>query len=184
MLSFGFADGSYLVISVEARKEVGESYSVWRGLVRQYELMYVIGDERDLVLTRAVYRPDEVFLYPIRTTPEKIRALLVDMLKSADALPGHPEFYNTLTNNCTTRLWRHVEDVAPGRIPPSWKILLPGYSDELIRSLGLLNTDLGIDAARRRFRINDRARRYAGSPDFSRRIREPATKAGARGPPG
>jgi hypothetical protein len=171
MFSFGFADGAYVVISVEARKEVGETYSWWRGLFKKYELIYVVGDERDLVLTRAVHRPDVVYMFPVAATPEKIRELFVDMLDRANALRKRPEFYNTLTDNCTSRLRDHVNAIAPGRIPASWKIALPGYSDELMESLELLDSDLPLEDARRRYMINDLARRHASSPEFSRAIR-------------
>jgi len=171
MLSFGFDDGSYVVISVEARKEVGESYSTWLGLCHKYEILYVVGDERDLILTRAVYRSDEVYLYPVRTTREKIRALFVDMLRKANDLREHPEFYNTLTDNCTSKLRDHVNAISPGRVPSTWRVVLPGYSDVLLENLGLLDSSLDLEQARRRFRINDRARAAAGRSDFSTRIR-------------
>lgn len=172
MLSFGFDDGTFVVISVEARKEVGESYSTLQGLCNKYEIIYVVGDERDLILTRAVYRPDDVYLYPIRTSREKARELFVGMLHKLNELRERPEFYNTLTNNCTSKLRDHVNAISPGRLPPSWKLLLPGYSDELLRDLDLLDADVSIEEARRRFWINDRARRAADSPDFSAQIRE------------
>jgi len=173
--SFGFAGGECVAISVEARKEVGETYSWWRGLFRKYELIYVVGDERDLLLTRAVHRPDVVYLFPVAATPEKIRELFVDMLARANALRETPEFYNTLTDNCTSRLRDHVNAIAPGRIPPSWKTALPGYSDELMESLGLLNSALPLEEARRRYMINDRARRHANAADFSQAIRRHET---------
>jgi hypothetical protein len=172
LLSFGFEGGDYVAVSVEARKEVGEGYSTLKGLFKKYEIIYVIGDEKDLIATRAVHRPDDVYVYPIKTTPEKVRELFVDMLRKANALRTGPEFYNTLTNNCTTKLRDHVNALTPGRIPPSWRVLLPGYSDELIRRLDLLDSDLPVDQARQRFWINDRAEKYAESEDFSQKIRE------------
>jgi len=172
LLSFGFADGRYLAISVEARKEVGESYSVWKGMARRFELMYVIGDERDLVLNRAVLRPDQVYLYPIDAPPDAIREILRDMLEGADRLREHPEFYDTLFNNCTTRLRDHVNAVVPGTIPATWEVQLPGYSDELLTSLGLIEGDLTVEEARARYDIKTAAREAADHPDFSRVLRE------------
>ena len=171
MLSFGFAGGEYLVVSVEARKERGEGYSAWRGIFRKYELIYVIGTEEDLILTRAVYRPDDVYLYPVKAEPDKIRELLVGMLVQANELRTRPEFYNTLTTNCTSRLRDHANLVAPGRIPASWKVLLPGYADELMQELGLLAGDFTVEQARERFWVNERAEQYQGRADFSRLIR-------------
>nr|MEE4268541.1 DUF4105 domain-containing protein [Candidatus Krumholzibacteria bacterium] len=174
MFSFGFSDSSFVAISVEARKEVGEGYSIWQGLLNKYEMIYVVGDEKDLVLTRAAYRADNVYLYPVAATPEKIRELFVEMLQEAAELKTHPEFYNTLTNNCTTRLRDHVNQVEPGLIPMSWKVQLPGYSDQLIQDLGLLEGKGSLIEARHRYWINDRARRDASDPDFSRLIRSDA----------
>ena len=170
-LSFGFDDDEYLAISVEIRKEEGEGFSAFKGLFKQYEVIYVIADERDVITVRTNHRRDDVFLYPIKTTREKIRDMFVAMLERANRLRAEPEFYNTLTNTCTTNIVNHVNALSPNRVPFSYKILLPGYSDQLAYDLGLIDTDLPFEAARERFRINDRAERYADSADFSVRIR-------------
>ena len=170
-VSFGFRDGQYVAISVEIRKEDGESFSPLRGLLREYELMYVVGDERDLVKLRSNYRHDDVYLYRTTATPEKGRALFVSMLRRANQLAEKPEFYNTLTSTCTTNIVRHVNEIAPKRIPFSYKVLLPAYSDELAYRIGLLDTTIAFDSLRARAHINERAARYAESPEFSRLIR-------------
>lgn len=176
LVSFGFAGPAgpeYLAISVEIRKEVGEEFSVVKGILRQYELMYVVGDERDLIQLRSNYRKDDVYLYPIRAPKERIRAMLVGMLERANRLREEPEFYNTLTNTCTTNIVRHVEEVAPGRVPRFRReVILPGYSDRLAYDLDLLDTDLPFEKARERFKINERALQAQGDPDFSVKIRE------------
>ncbi|HET9438804.1 MAG TPA: DUF4105 domain-containing protein [Longimicrobiales bacterium] len=169
-LSFGFADSQYLAVSVEARKEKDETYSIVKGLLKRYELMYVLGDERDLVRLR-VARGDDVYLYPIKTSPEKVRALFVRILEHANRLHDKPEFYNTLTNNCTTNILEHANSIASRKIPYGREVLLPGYADELARELGLIDTDLPIAEARRRFHINARARRAFHDSAFSTRIR-------------
>ena len=170
-LSFGFADSQYVSISVEARKEQGESYSILKGILKQYEIMYVIGDERDLVRLR-VARGDDVYLYPIKAPKEKVRALFVEMMQRANKLRNEPEFYNTLTNNCTTNILAHVNSIASRKIPYGREVLLPGYADELAERLGLIDTDLPIDEARRKYRINDRARSAYNDERFSVKIRE------------
>ncbi len=172
LMSFGFADDAYVAISVEIRKEKGEKFSPLLGILKRYELMYVVADERDVIKLRSNFRKDDVFLYPIRTTAERRRQMFVEMLERANRLAQHPEFYNTLTNTCTTNIVRHVNTISAGRVPWSYKVLLPAYSDELAYDLGLIDTTLPLDEARRRFRINDRAARYADDPAFSRRIRE------------
>lgn len=172
-LSFTFSDGRALAVSVEIRKEVGEEFGVLAGLLRNYELMYVIGDERDLIGLRAIHRRDEVFVYPASAEPEVARQLLVDMLGQANALHERPVFYNTLTRNCTTAIMDHVNGVQPGTVPWGRRVLFPGYSDELALELGLLATDLGPDEIRDAFRVNDAVDAFIGHPDFSRRIRDP-----------
>lgn len=171
-LSFGFDNGEYIGISVEIRKEKGESFSPLKGLLRQYELIYVIGEERDLIGLRANYRHDDVFLYKIKATPEKMRELFVSMLNRANAVAQQPEFYNTINNTCTSNIVDHINVIAPGRIPISYKTLLPAYADELTYDLGLIDTTLPRDQYRAANRINEHARLSADSPNFSMVIRK------------
>ena len=170
-LSFGFADGKYLGVSVEIRKEKGEAFSPLLGLFRQYELIYVLADERDLITLRAKYRNDPVFLYKMRATPEQIRAMLHSMLARANQLAVQPEFYNTLNNTCTSNIVDHIDVIAPGRIPYSYKTLLPAYSDDLSFDLGLIDTQLDREHYRAAHQINALVLQYADSPDFSNAIR-------------
>jgi hypothetical protein len=172
-LSFGFEGPEYVAISVEARKEKRESYHFLKGLFGRYELMYLVADERDVIRLRTSYRRDDVYLYPIKASRESMRELFVAMLSRANQLRERPEFYNTLTSNCTSNIIGHVNSLSPRRIPFSLKRLLPGYSDRLAYELGLIDTRLPFEQARRRFKINERALEYADSPEFSIRIREP-----------
>ena len=171
-VSFGFGGNDFVAISVEIRKEKGEAFSPVKGLLRNYEIMYVVGDERDLIKLRTNYRKDTVYLYPMRTTPERMRAMFVDMLERANALAQKPEFYNTLTNTCTTNLVRHVNRLRPGRIPLNPAVFLPAYSDRLAYKLGLIDTKLPFGEARAHFRINARAEEHANDDDFSLKIRD------------
>lgn len=178
-LSFGFDDGQYIAISVEIRKEQGESFSPLRGLLRQYELAYIVGDERDLIGLRANHRHDDVHLYPMRATKEAMRTLFVSMLERANALAAQPEFYNTLTSTCTSNIVDHVNRIAPKPIPWSYKTVLPAYSDDLAFDLGMIDTDLPRAAYRAAFRINEQARTHADSDDFSLAIRAPVPASAA-----
>ena len=172
-LSFSFADSQFVAVSVEARREVGEAYGILKGALRQFELMVVVGDERDLVGLRAVTWDDPVHLYPVRATPAQARALFVALMRRAQAVAERPEFYNTLTNNCTTNLVDAVNEIAEEPIPYGLDVLLPGYSDELAYERGLLDTELPLEAARARYRINARAAAATvAAPDFSFRIRD------------
>ena len=172
-VSFGFADSQFVAISVEARREPGETYDAVKGLFKRFELISVIGDERDLIGQRAAYSTDRVYLYPIKAKPEKMRAMFVAMLERANKLRAEPEFYNTLTNNCTSNVVAHVNQVAPNTVPSGIKTILPGYTDEVAHRLGLIDTKLDIDAARTQFLVNERARKFIRDPRFSFRIRQP-----------
>jgi hypothetical protein len=171
-LTFGFEGPEYVAISVEIRKQRGQHFSPLKGLLRAYELMYVIGDERDLIKLRAVIRKDDVYLYPLRARPEGARQLFLDMLDRANRLRSRPEFYHTFKNNCTTNIVRHVNRIVKRDIPFSFRLLLPGYSDRLAYDLDWIDTALPFPEARRRYHINERALKYADDPAFSVRIRE------------
>jgi hypothetical protein len=172
MLSFGFDDGEFLAVSVEARYEEGETYSPVKGALRQYELIYVIADERDVIVLRAKHRKDDVYLYRTRATPELARALLLDVMARANKLAAEPEFYDALSNNCTTNIVAHVNRIQPGRVPLNVGMLLPGYADRLAYDLGLLDTQLPFEKLKRQARIDRVASRYADEADFSQRIRQ------------
>ena len=171
-LSFGFSDSQFISISVEARKEIGESYSMIGGMFKKFELVYVVGDERDIIALRTVFWEDDVFLYPIRIDAENIRILFVDILNRIQKLKNKPEFYNTLWRNCTTNLHDHVNHIWPDRLPGGWRLIFPGYSDELVFESKLIDTKLKLESARKYFRINERAKEYYGREDFSIKIRE------------
>lgn len=173
-VSFELTGDRFLSVSVEARREAGEEYSLVGGLLRRFEVTYVVGTEEDVVGLRAV-REDTLFVYPSRASPEQARALFVDMLERAESLRTEPEFYNTLLSNCMTNLRDHVNRLEGVSLPYGWGMLLPGYSDRLALEQGLLDTELSLDEARRRFRVDVRAREIleAGAEpgDFSRAIR-------------
>ena len=171
-LSFGFG-GDHLAISIEARKEATEGYSSIKGFFKQYELIYIVGDERDLIRVRTNYRkdpPEEVYLYRLTGPIENGKRILLDYLKTINRLREKPEFYNTLTANCTNVIWMHAR-LNPNHIPFSWKILLSGYTPEYVYEQGKMNSDLPFAELQRRSRINAVALQADQSPDFSSRIR-------------
>ncbi len=173
MLSFGFADRDFLAISIETRKQRGESYSTVAGFFRNYELIYVVGDERDLVRLRTNYRkdpPEDVYLYRTNAPKENVRRLFLDYVKTINSLHDHPQFYNTATTNCTTNVLTHTS-VNPGGGRYSWKVLLSGYVPQYVYELGRLDTRLPFEELRRRSRINEAAQAADRDPDFSSRIR-------------
>jgi hypothetical protein len=170
-LSFEFEDGGFLAVSPEIRKERGESFSAAGGLFRNYELFYTVGDERDLVKIRTDFFGDEVFVYPIKSTKEGARLALVDIAARLNSLAANPEFYDALTNSCASNVARHANAVVPGQIPTSWRVTLPGWSDELALELGLIDFEGTLADARATFKANDRAAAAGDSPDFSAKIR-------------
>jgi hypothetical protein len=172
LLTFGFEDGRHIAISVEVRREEGEAFHPIAGLFREFELVYVIGTEEDLIGLRTNVRPSsQVWLYPIRTTPARMQALFVAMLRRAEHLTRAPEFYNTLTSTCTTNLVDHVVQLVPGRLGWDWRMVLPGYAAAWAYERGLIDTTLPFEEAQVRYRIEERARAAPPDADFSRRIR-------------
>ena len=169
--SWEFADGSHLAVSIETRKEVGEEYSAVLGFFRQFELAYVVAQERDVIGVRAGHRGEQVFLYRLAASPERARRLLVDYVRRINALADTPAWYNALTTNCTTTILHHVRALGIA-FPSDWRLIANGYLPELQYELGSINTSLPFDALRERSDITERAK-FAGSPEaFSRHIRE------------
>ncbi len=170
-LSFGFEGTDYVSISVEVRHLRGEKYTPVRDLFNQSEICYLVGDERDLVRLRSNFRKDDVYLYRAKTTPAQSQALFVDMLQRANKIAAQPEFYNTLTNNCTTNIVNHVNHVVPNKIPYGYQVLFPGLSDHLAYNLGLIKGDGSFERTKAEARINRVAYIYRDSADFSQQIR-------------
>jgi hypothetical protein len=173
-VSFGFSGDDYLAISIEARKPKGEGYSTLKGFFRQYELVYVVADERDLIRLRTNYRhdpPEDVYVYRISGPIEAGRRVFLEYMHRINALRTQPEFYNTLTTNCTTNIWTNAH-VNPGRVPLSWKILASGYVPEYLYEQGRLETmGLSFPELQEQAHVNARAQAADKAADFSRRIR-------------
>jgi hypothetical protein len=170
-LSFQFSDSTFVSVSVEARRQVGEKYSPLQGALRQYRLMVVIGEERDVIGLRANVWNDPVYLYPGRATAAQARALLLALLQRERGLVDEPEYYNTLTNNCATNLAWAVNRVAPKRARWSPALILPGYADDYAEDRDLLDVAEPLDSVRERYRINERAHAAWGMPGYSFAIR-------------
>jgi hypothetical protein len=171
-LTFGFADGRHVAISVEIRKEREESFSPLRGLFKHYEIMYVIGDERDLIGLRVDVRKNPVYLFPIKAKQEHMRTMFVTMLKRANKLREEPEFYNTLSNTCTTNIVRHLEQVSQRKVPFDLRVLFPGYSDELAFELGLIDCAGSREEVRARCLLEGPTGAASEASDWSTKIRE------------
>lgn len=174
-LSFAFKDGNHLAISIETRKEKGEEYSTLQGFFRQYELYYVVADERDVIRLRTNYRqnpPERVYLYRLKGSVENGRRLFLEYAHQINSLYRKPEFYNTLTTNCTTNIWANSL-VNSTHLPFDWKILVSGYVPEYLYENNRLETyGLSFTALQQRAHINAHAQAADQDINFSVRIRE------------
>ena len=171
MLSFGFEDKDYVVTSAEIRKRVGQSYSALNGFFNQYTLMYVLADERDMLWKETIGFQQEAFVYRTKATPKQAQEMFVDVMRRVNKLVRKPEFYNTLTNNCTTNIRTHVNHLIPDDVPYDYRVLLPGHSDELAYDLGLIEVKGSFEETRAAAKVNFNAYLYRDDPDFSRKIR-------------
>ncbi len=171
IMSWGFEDGQYLAVSIETRKEKGEGYSAVKGFFRQFELIYVVADERDVVRLRTNHRGDEVYLYRFDAPPEGARQLLLRYLEALNDLRDRPRWYNALTHNCTTTI-QHLAGSLERRDWWSWKLLLNGHMDELGYENGAFDRSMPFPEFKAKSHINERARAADRDPAFSLRIRE------------
>lgn len=173
LLSLEFEDGDYLAFSAEARLQNGENYGILRGMFNTFELMYTFGSERDFILRRTNYKDHDVYLYPLSLTPQEVRGVLEGLLGTANRLRERPRFYNSLTCNCTNLLFWHINSVRP-RTFPWWTPaqVLPGTSDRLLHSKGLIATTLPFDALRKAYNVKRAAQAHANAPDVSAKLRE------------
>lgn len=173
MLSFRFSDRPPLCLSFEIRREKGEDWGGLPGIYKQFELLYVLADERDLVNLRTSYRGEEVYLYRLRVTPDDARAYLLHLLETCNRVAARPEFYDTLEHNCTSALTLLGKDLWPHRPRiAGLRSLMNGYIDEQLHSLGRMASDLPFPELRGRSRITDVGREHKDDPDFSRAIRK------------
>jgi len=180
MISFGFQEQDFVAFSIETRKQKGEGYSTIKGFFKQYELIYVVGDERDLVRVRTDYRdpPEDVYLYRLKMPRENARKFFMEYIRQINTMKETPEWYNTLTTNCTTNVVRHVRAFG-GRAKYNWKVLLSGYAPQYAYELGALDASLPFEELRKRSYINPKAHTIGNDPDFSRKIREGLPRPGA-----
>lgn len=172
MLSFGLASGEQIVFSVEARLEQGESYSLVAGTNQDYELMWVVGTERDLIRLRTEVRKVDVYLYRTRATPEQVQRVFLAAVARVNQIARQPEFYDLVSNNCTTNIVDLVNELRPGSVPPDIRVLLPGHSDRMAYDLGLLAAVGPFEQIKAASKINLVAQLYANDPNFSQAIRQ------------
>jgi Domain of unknown function (DUF4105) len=174
--SFQFTDAPPLCFSIETRKKLGQSYSTIGGLYRQYELIYIVADERDVIRVRTNYRKEDVYLYHTTLSPQRARERFFEYINTLNALRNKPRWYNAITTNCTTSI--RTQHPPKERVPWDWRILLNGKGDELMYERHAIVTGgLPFAELKARSLIDARARAANDSPDFSQLIREGLPKA-------
>jgi len=169
--SWEFENAPPLAISIETRKEKGESYDMLRGFFRQFELYYVVADERDVIGIRMKYPGARTYLYRIRVPPERARALLLDYFKAINGLAEQPQWYNAVIYNCTTSIRHHGQHIGEIR-PWDLRFLLNGRLDEMGYERGRLDTSMPFPELKAKSEITEKAKAAGTAPDFSQRIRE------------
>ena len=171
IVSFQFSDGLPLCFSIETRKTIGQQYSTLEGFYRQYTLIYIVADERDVIRLRTNYRREDVYLYHTLASPEQARQRFREYIGTLNALHENPRWYNAVTQNCTTSI--RAQRAAKFRIRWDWRILLNGKADELLyQDHAIATGGLSFTKLKQRSLINERARAADKDPDFSRLIRE------------
>ena len=171
IVSFQFADAPPLCFSIETRKTTGQSYSTIGGLYRQYTLIYLVADERDVIRLRTNYRHEDIYLYHTTAPLDRARERFVEYVYSMNALRTQPRWYNAVTTNCTTSI--RTQHPSKERVPWDWRILLNGKADEMMYAHGAFVTGgLPFAELKTRSLIDSRARAANDSPDFSQLIRE------------
>jgi hypothetical protein len=169
--SWEFEDQPPLAISIETRKEKGEAYSAIKGFFRQYELYYVVADERDVIGVRASHRGERPSLYRIDMVPENAKKLLLRYLDEVDELAAKPRWYNALTHNCTTEIRWNLMAIGLHN-PLDWRIFANAHLPELMYERKAIDTSLPLDELVKISDVTEKAKAADGAPDFSQRIRE------------
>jgi len=172
-LSFEFSNESFLSITIEARLNKSQQYSIWGGIVHTYPLMYIAADERDVVYLRTNIHKDQMYMYPLKANPADGRLLLTDMLRRMNDLGVHPVWYTAYNANCTSSIADHVNKIWPGLLPTfDWQAIFTGYADKLALDRGLLDTTLPLNEARKKFYVTDKAQKIGYVDDFSQLLRK------------
>ena len=173
ILSFQFEDGRRLACSIEVRREKGERYHPIKGLFREYELIYVWATERDVIGVRTRCRKySETHLFKaVVLGPGNERRMLESYLKRTNDLATNPEWYNTITNTCTTNIVRHVNEVYPKRVPKAISILMPGLSPKMLERANLIEMKGTLEETLAACEIDEKAKAWNGEDDFGDIIR-------------
>lgn len=170
LVSFGFDDGSYVVFSVEVRRQKTQEFSEIGGFFKEFQLSVVAADERDVIRVRTNVRGEDVYLYRLQLPAAAMRSLFLGYVGEANSLVHTPRFYNTVTVNCTTLVYHMMKRIV-GRLPLDYRLLFSGYLPGYVYGVGGLDRRYSLDQLRRGGRITERARQADRSDTFSADIR-------------
>jgi len=63
-----------------------------------------------VIRVRTTYRnpQEQVYIYRVNGSLKNLRRVFLDYVRAITELREQPQFYNTLTTNCTTSVWLHT----------------------------------------------------------------------------
>jgi Domain of unknown function (DUF4105) len=169
ILSFDFGTQGRLCFSIETRSARGQGYSPIAGLYRQYEIIYIAADERDVVRLRTNFKHEDLYLYRILMPPKEVRDRFMEYIDRLNELNVHPAWYNEITDNCTTSI--RAQRPADLREPFDWRLLINGFGDQMLYEHHALAGNLPFLELKAKSLIDERARAAGDAPDFSNLIR-------------
>jgi hypothetical protein len=167
--SFDFGPQGHLCFSIEKRLKQGQGFSTLAGLYRQFTIIYVAADERDVIRLRTNSNHEDVYLYRLRFSPDEARVRFLEFIDVLNKLYARPAWYNIITQNCTTAIW--ALHPSAQQVPWDWRLLINGFLDRMLYERGVLAGDLPFEELRAQALINKRAQEAGDAPDFSQRIR-------------
>lgn len=170
IFSLGFEGGEQLPWSIEVRHQSGGAFSPLADLFKSNPLVIIASDERDVVGVRSNFRGEDVQIYRLKASPEQARALLRQYVDDVNRLAERPEFYNSITTNCTTTVVKMMRMVGD-KVPLDWRLIVNGYVPDYAYDHGALDTSMPLSELRTIAHIDKRARDDGLSPNFSRAIR-------------
>lgn len=169
---FDFKNNEPVAVSVEARREKGETYDAFKGLFNKFELKYVWATEPDMTGGRVVVQNNKLYMYPLQISSEAKQKLFIEMAKRTQDLEKNPRFYNTLLSNCTNELAKAANKIKKNFLPPHIALIFPGYSISYLYDLKVIPTNTSLKELPSKYYISDLVGKFYGQKDFSRQIRE------------
>jgi hypothetical protein len=159
-ISFVMKEGENIVMSMETRRELGEEFSPWLGMMRQFEIIYVVGSESDIIGLRTRVRGERVYVYPTIANEDKAQKLFLSLAKEVNAIYENPKMYHTLTSNCTNEITRRVEEISTLDFPLTWKTVLPGYFDEILHEMKVIPADKSFEEIKAQYKVDNTTAEY------------------------